>query len=78
MFGTAVSTPSKSYTLLISMPPTPALNRFSSSPTPGTLSRMTLAGGRGCATATSVTIVPSTGGMIGSRVFCVGSSSQTL
>src|SRR5262249_26113551 len=60
------------------MTPTPELSRFSSSPTPGTASLMTVAGGRGWATATSVTITPSTGGMIGSIVFCAGSTSHTL
>src|ERR1700731_4590591 len=56
----------------------PVSTRFGSTSTPGTLSRMMLGSGRGCATVTSVTITPSTGGMIGRMVFCFGSNIPTL
>ena len=39
---------------------------------------MMLGSVRGCATVTSVTITPSTGGMIGRMVFCFGSNIHTL
>ena len=39
---------------------------------------MMLGSARGCATATSVTITPSTGGMIGMRVFLCGSNIHRL
>src|SRR5882762_7657425 len=62
----------------MSMTPTLASYRFWSRSTPGILSRMMLGSARGCATATSVTITPSTGGMIGRMVFCFGSNIHTL
>ena len=78
MLGTAVSTPSMSSTLLISMTPTPALTQFWSRVTPGTWSRMMLGSVRGAAGTTSLTITPSTGCIIGSMVSLAGSRIQTL
>ena len=39
---------------------------------------MIVGSARGCAATTSVIITPSTGGMIGSSVFCAGSNIHTL
>src|SRR5260370_17016733 len=56
----------------------PAVTRFGSRSAPGSLSRMMLGSGRGCATVTCVTITPSSGGMIGRMVFCFGLNIHTL